>query len=1311
MSDKPMQESDFHDFSPSVSGDKIPQLILTISRIEKYRLTCARVALELAFFSSMLFSWRTENLWLGFACLFVWAIGDHLLQKHGSFLRPSARDAASRIERIDPRLQGRLSTAVEQVRSDAGFSYMQSRLLREVGALAQTGDWQQCVSAMRFGFASSALRLAQFFAFLAAMLFIFDRSERRSESVTPAPQANAPQANAPESNISVLPGNAEIEKGTRLSVSARLKAFAPDVWLVFQGKEQGLEVSSRIGMGQAVGEPLYGAAVESVETDLEYWVETAFGCSAHYIARVFEYPRLESSHALVLFPKGVEPPDRRFENVRKLTVPEGSSVEWELRFNKPVKTTRLIHKDGVTEDLPLESDGMISRWKLQALRQSLDARLELFDAEGRSAKSPVEFRVQVLPNGPAKIRPLLPRSEARFTMLEEVDFEAEVWDDSGLLRWGVSIQLGKGQAQELVLGTGAIGGQKIRMHRLEALEEKGLKVGDSVSWFFWAEDSDGAGNVRRTESDLYLGRIRAFEEEYRQDDSEEQEGKGSGGPQLLELQKQVIAATWNVKRGLGVSEKLNTEAEKNLGVVGASELRVLELAQEKAESENNDARLVYYREAIGHLKNAVSELQGSVSEVARIPVAIDAERAAYDALAHVAPSSYIMKQSRKPNAGKMQERTSQMNNLDFAKQEDRYQSKSEPMSEKEQKQRSQMEELLAQLRSLARRQDEVLERMREMESRLRESTDDKEREAKRRELKKLSDEQRALAQQLEDAQQKAAQTNEALAQQAQEMDAARQSAQRAAAALEKGELDEARASAARSAEKLRAGGDALRQQLSGRTREAARELQERVQELVAEEKKIAGALGIQKKGASRLSEEGVGKEVDAQRKRLKVLQEEMQRAAEATEVSEPLFSKALQDAHRSTVQNQIEQKLKVVEDALAARRQDVALRAEKSASDDVQELARAVEKAADEVLGNDAQALRQARAAVEKIARELSEKSGVAIRSQGSRTPKPEISAPESSDEKRNPQDEAILGDSGAGSDGKKTAPPGRSGSMRTEVSRGPFGEQQERLAGNRAENGAKAGIGSSDAVSNRNEAPQASAASAGVKNQVDGRHNVGSHGKGEQSGDDSQSGVASSTEGQGSDPKSARLASGDNANGAGVRMEGTSQAPSNAAAAGASKDTAGKLNHDGIANGMPTTDDAVRSAGGNSVEERNAGVSGVHTAGGWGVPAQDLGDWLNRLDRVDALLERPQLRAGVARVQQAAEALRVEMKRNASKPSQHQIQQNLMIPLTELRDAIAAELARREGRDNEAPVDRDPVPRKYEASVRRYYEALGGGK
>jgi hypothetical protein len=115
--------------------------------------------------------------------------------------------------------------------------------------------------------------------------------------------------------------------------------------------------------------------------------------------------------------------------------------------------------------------------------------------------------------------------------------------------------------------------------------------------------------------------------------------------------------------------------------------------------------------------------------------------------------------------------------------------------------------------------------------------------------------------------------------------------------------------------------------------------------------------------------------------------------------------------------------------------------------------------------------------------------------------------------------------------------------------------------------------------------------------------------------------------------------------------------------------------------------------------------------SGGGAVSAQEIGAWMDQLDRVESLLERPQLRAGVARIQQVAEGIRSDMRRNATKPSRQQVEQRMLSPLEQLRDAISSELARREGRESEVPLDRDLVPRRFEEPVRRYYEALGGAR
>ena len=48
---------------------------------------------------------------------------------------------------------------------------------------------------------------------------------------------------------------------------------------------------------------------------------------------------------------------------------------------------------------------------------------------------------------------------------------------------------------------------------------------------------------------------------------------------------------------------------------------------------------------------------------------------------------------------------------------------------------------------------------------------------------------------------------------------------------------------------------------------------------------------------------------------------------------------------------------------------------------------------------------------------------------------------------------------------------------------------------------------------------------------------------------------------------------------------------------------------------------------------------------------------------------------------------------------------------VAQVQDAVAAELARSAEKRAMGPVDRDPVPRRFEEAVKRYYDALGGGR
>jgi hypothetical protein len=132
---------------------------------------------------------------------------------------------------------------------------------------------------------------------------------------------------------------------------------------------------------------------------------------------------------------------------------------------------------------------------------------------------------------------------------------------------------------------------------------------------------------------------------------------------------------------------------------------------------------------------------------------------------------------------------------------------------------------------------------------------------------------------------------------------------------------------------------------------------------------------------------------------------------------------------------------------------------------------------------------------------------------------------------------------------------------------------------------------------------------------------------------------------------------------------------------------------------------------------ERTGGLqaglrSGNLWGGGDGVPAERvLTDVLRQLDRLEAGVDAPRVRREIARAQKEIETLRSEVKRQGRVQTVEQIEAGLMRPLAQVQDAVSAELARSAERRAMGPVDRDPVPRRFEEAVKRYYDALGGGR
>ena len=89
-------------------------------------------------------------------------------------------------------------------------------------------------------------------------------------------------------------------------------------------------------------------------------------------------------------------------------------------------------------------------------------------------------------------------------------------------------------------------------------------------------------------------------------------------------------------------------------------------------------------------------------------------------------------------------------------------------------------------------------------------------------------------------------------------------------------------------------------------------------------------------------------------------------------------------------------------------------------------------------------------------------------------------------------------------------------------------------------------------------------------------------------------------------------------------------------------------------------------------------------------------------------MLEDPEWQADVARVRDRARSFRAEFKRHSKEPNWDVVRDTVLNPLAELQQQLSEEILRRQSPETLVPIDRDPVPNKYQDRVKRYFERLG---
>ena len=807
--------------------------------------------------------------------------------------------------------------------------------------------------------------------------------------------------------LGLKPGDKEVERGASLAFTAefadRMPANARLVLQPAKGKARALSMSPKLS------DPIFSAVLPEVNEPMQYWVEFDGGKSKAFEVKVYEHPALESADAKLTFPKYTGRKPREQKDIRRLTAVAGTQLEYTMHLNKPVAQARLVAADDSVIELKPEKGQPLARLPGHVLKKTGIYRLELVDNAERKNKYAPQFEFVVQRNLPPSIRLVFPRGDQKVSPLEEVLFEAEMEDDFGLLRFGLSYNIGGGEMQEIELGENAPANIKQDIATELALEEMGVEVDQLINYYFWAEDVGDNGARRRTFGDMFFAEVRPFEEIFRegqsmpQNSQQQQQQQGKNGSQqteeLIKLQKQIINATWRLIRRETDAEPSSKFSADALTIF-ESQQKALNQAKVLLDKSSDEKTHSYVKTVVEHMQRALGELEKTTTDgsTAPLPPALAAEQAAYQSLLKLQAHEHrVARGNPKQSGGQQSQRQGnnrqqqQLNQLELKQQENKYANEKQAQRLQDPKQRENLQ-ALNRLKELAERQKDLTEKLKELQQALREAKTEKEKDEIQRQLKQLRDEQKEniedadkLAQRMDQKQNRAEMKDSR-----QQLQQTRQQMNQAAEQLKQGEVSKALSNSTKAQKDLQQMRDEFRKKTSHQFSEQMKQMRREARDLAKEEKKLGEKIeDLNERPRRTLTDSPERKQLaetaKAQGEKLDQLLDDVKKTVQQSELSEPALSRKLYDTFREAKQQQTDRALKTAAELLKEGFTPQAGELEKKARRDIDNLKKGIEKAAESVLGNDTEALKHAERTLDELSKAIKKE----MEQQAGNEPKP----------------------------------------------------------------------------------------------------------------------------------------------------------------------------------------------------------------------------------------------------------------------------------------------------------------------------------
>ena len=1287
--------------------------------------------------------------------------------------KPDLKKLARQVEEKHPDLNSLLVTAVDMNLSPGSrVGYLQSQVLGQVTEHAIRNRWVRQVSNEKLARAGWLQFFSLIAFFGAAWLLLGQFSKTGANQITEDVSPLPPRPVAVPIEISVSPGDTEVEKGSRVIVEATFSGrIPPGAVVVLSDPDDGSE-RGRLPMRAGIDDAVFSALISKVDSPAKYQVRFEEDASDSFTISTYEHPRLDQADVTITPPAYARKEPRTVEDVRKVSLLEGSQIAWSIQVSKPVAHGELFGEDESVVELRPSPDDPSILLASHIPQETKKYRLHLVDDKDRANKRPPWFTVTVKKNLPPKLEFAFPKRDVDVTSVEELTVQTQLWDDLGIQNAGI-VFAHDGKNKEVLLTTQELPGDK--RHQLStmlAIEELGAKPRDLISYYLWAEDLDREGKIRRSMSDMFLAEVRHFEDIFREQQSQSGQGQQQGqgeSEKLLKLQKDILNATWKVLRHAHLGKSLG-DLSDDIEVLRESQGIAIQKTDEAVGRVEDAEVKAFFLEAKEHMKKAVEHFTITVDPfsdpdlktppVEPLELAHASVRSAYESLIKARSREHNVSQSQQPSQGQSQQRQQQLMNLELKQKDLKYKENSSAQTGEESAEQKENLEVLNKLKELARRQEAIAKKIKELQNQLEEAKTEEEREEIRRQLKRLQEEQQELLRELDDLSERMdSEENRAdMAEERQKLEETRENVKNAAQQLKDDQLADAANSATRAQRDLKEVEDEFRKKTSRQfskemqgIRQAARELAENQDEISKQlDDKAPAQTNTGNYFRTTKENQDLSESLDQQRESLEKLIDEMKTISEQAEESEPLLSDALYEAVRETTVNGVEQSLAEAGRLVRYNHRNAAREPEQNAAQGIDDLKKKVEAAAEKILGSEADSLRLARAELDRL---IEQSKTEANRLSGGE--QEEDWGRESGEQPRPGRGEPSQDRESAGKGSRQESKGKSPGSGKGDEGGQPKNsEKGEKGPG--AEKGEKAGSGKGRS---KGDPKGKSQKGEGQKGKGKGE---GQKGKGDQSGNGDQSGEGKSSESQ--------LAQAENGKGQGKGQgsqkgeDGKGQGKSQSSPKGQGKGQGqGQGSPKGKGSGKGQGDSETQMAeanqesqgqdragqtrergrsllsGGDRNQRRRAAGSnfgGDDRGRNLAPPSELTGqaplffnqsreqpldrgpitgeeykEFANSLGNIEEMMPQEDLRNEAAKVLDNARAMRIDYKRDNLPPGAAEIRKKIIDPLVELRGRVSEELAKL-NRDNPlAPIDRDPVPGEFRELVRKYYEELGAGE